>query len=449
MKLGDFFVEIGIQTDKKSVKAIDEQIKALKELEEQINIEIKKEKELAEAQTEEQKARIKKKYEIKEEVKLLQKQQAQQKASIANFRGMIKGIVGVAVATGTMVFAFDRMITRLAMANQKLVNFQQQTGISFRTLNKYASANVSANPLTSIESTAGSLQNLAQNLWDIQLGRGDVSAFQELSYFSGMNVTPYGKSIEEVIESVRSALTKIPNDVQATNLIQRMGFNADDLQMLRMTREEFEKTQNLFLDATQRKQLEKTGKQLNIIHLQLKKIKDIILVSFSKELETLLTALNYDIEHFGDAFNRLFPNFKEFVNYFEKINFVLDIFSKSIFYIVDDLIHYLTGGNSVIGLLIAAFEDLPIVQTIKNIGESVNKYFQGSGWSNLSNLLALGGFNPGLVTANALENMSKSVTQNVIKTINDRRTNNITINTENSNVVQSAIETATTSNYNR
>ena len=89
-------------------------------------------------------------------------------------------------------------------------------------MQKYAQANVAVNPLASIEGTAGSLSNLANNLWDIRMGRGDVSAFQELSYFSGQQVEPFG-SPEKVIEQVRSALRSIPNDVQATNLIQRMG----------------------------------------------------------------------------------------------------------------------------------------------------------------------------------------------------------------------------------
>lgn len=351
MKLGDFFVEIGIKTDKKSVQAIDEQIKALKELEDEINTEIKKEKELAEAQTEEQKTRIKKKYQIQEEIKVLKKEQAVGKASIANFKGLIKGAIGVSVAIGGVVFAIDRMVNRLAVANQKLMNFQHQTGINISTLNKYASANVSANPLTSIESTAGSLQNLAQNMWDIQLGRGDVSAFQELSYFSGQNVTPYGKSIEEVIESIRSALTKIPNDVQATNLIQRMGFSADDLQMLRMTREEFEKTQSLFMSASQRKELEAYGKQLNIIHLQLKLMKDTLVLKIApifikifKPIASVIQSIGHDLGVMLDILNK-YPIILKSVGVAVGLLMLkiapLQLLLSAIVLIIDDLIHYL------------------------------------------------------------------------------------------------------------
>ena len=272
MRLGNFFVEIGIQPNKKNIQAIQETIEKLEELRQNIKDEIDLEKELSQAETEEQKSKIKEKYAIDKQIRSLEKAKKQQQAQIANFKGMVKGALAVVGAISTVVFVVDRMVNSLGRANQRLMNFQHQTGISLSTLNRYASANALANPLTSIEGTAGSLQNVAQNLWDIQLGRGDVSAFQELSYFSGTNVTPYGKSLEEVIESVRSALRNIPNDIQATNLIQRMGFSPDDLQMLRMTKQEFEEVQNLFLNPQQRKELEGYTRELNKIHLEIKLI---------------------------------------------------------------------------------------------------------------------------------------------------------------------------------
>lgn len=463
MKLGDFFVEIGIKTDKKSVQAIDEQIKALKELEDEINTEIKKEKELAEAQTEEQKTRIKKKYQIQEEIKVLKKEQAVGKASIANFKGLIKGAIGVSVAIGGVVFAIDRMVNRLAVANQKLMNFQHQTGINISTLNKYASANVSANPLTSIESTAGSLQNLAQNLWDIKLGRGDVSAFQELSYFSGQNVTPYGKSVEAVIESIRSALTKIPNDVQATNLIQRMGFSADDLQMLRMTREEFERTQSLFLSASQRKELEAYGKQLNIIHLQLKLMKDTLVLKIAplfikifKPIASVIQSIGHDLGVMLDILNK-YPIILKSVGVAVGLLMLkiapLQLLLSAIVLIIDDLIHYFTGGGSVLGVLMKylsefKFDELPIVKSIMNIGNAVNNYLKGVGFDNLSKLLSLGALNPVAIGSIITDNLGRNMANNLINN-NDNRRNSIVINTNNPQVATQTVTSVTGQNYMR
>ena len=69
MKLGDFFVELGIKTDNKNIRAIEDNIKALEELEKNVQKEIDLEKELSQAQTEEQKARVKKKFALQEEIK--------------------------------------------------------------------------------------------------------------------------------------------------------------------------------------------------------------------------------------------------------------------------------------------------------------------------------------------------------------------------------------------
>ena len=179
MKLGDFFVELGIKTDNKNIRAIEDNIKALEELEKNVQKEIDLEKELSQAQTEEQKARVKKKFALQEEIKAQKQNLSGLKAQAQAMKDVIKGAVGIAMAVAGAVIAVDRMATSLVRSNQRLINFQRTTGISLGTLQKYAQANVAVNPLASIEGTAGSLSNLANNLWDIRMGRGDVSAFQE------------------------------------------------------------------------------------------------------------------------------------------------------------------------------------------------------------------------------------------------------------------------------
>lgn len=388
MKLGDFFVELGIKSDSKSIKAIEEHINSLKKLQKKVAQEIKLEKELAEAKTEEQKARIKKKYNLDKEIKLQETNLKQQKAQIANFRGMIKGAIGVATAIAGVVFAVDRMANSLARSNQRLMNFQHQTGISISTLNKYANANVAVNPLASLEGTASSLQNVARNLWDIQLGRGDVSAFQELSYFSGQQVEPYGKSIEEVIESVRNALRYIPNDVQATNLIQRMGFSPDDLKMLRMTRKEFDAVQDVMLNATQRKQLEKYGKELNLIHLQFKKLYDLAVIKLAPGLNNGLNAvlpvvssLSNDLDTVNYIIKTLLDGIWEirgallglFVIVQHKIAIILGVFL-----LLEDIVSFFEGKESFTGDFIK-FITTELPRALKDLATNLNNTFKGSG----------------------------------------------------------------------
>ena len=111
MRLGDFFVEIGIKTNKDNVKAIEKTIDSLEQLQKEVKREIELEKELAAAQTEEQKARIKKKYALEKEIDVQKTNLKQQSAMINNFKGMIKGAIATATAITMVVGVVDRMVT--------------------------------------------------------------------------------------------------------------------------------------------------------------------------------------------------------------------------------------------------------------------------------------------------------------------------------------------------
>ena len=456
MKLGDFFIELGIKPNKKNVQAIQETIDKLKDLRANVQDEINLERELAKAETDEQKAKIKKKYALDKEIKTLEKSNQVQKANIANFKGMVRGALGVVGAISAVVFAVDRMVNSLGRANQRLMNFQHQTGISLSSLNKYASANVMANPLATIEGTASSLQAVAQNLLDIQLGRGDVSAFQELSYFSGANVTPYGKSLEEVIESVRSALRNIPNDIQATNLIQRMGFSPDDLQMLRMSKKEFEEIQNLFLNPQQRKELEGYTKELNKIHLQIKLMYDNLVLKLfpvfldlAKQVMPFIQHVFMDIEAVSTILDKYPQQIKTIITAIGLLTVAFNPLLRTLtilYLLIEDVIVYFAGGKSGLGLLLNFFEDLgnkiktsidenPLIQSIKNIGNAVNESFMGKGFINLQNLIGtLSGFTAGI--ANGINTMSFDMAQKAVNNIIPPQTNQIktTNNNDNKNI---------------
>lgn len=413
MKLGDFFVELGIKTDNMNIRAIEDNIKALEELEKNVQKEIDLEKELSQALTEEQKARVKKKFALQEEIKAQKQNLSGLKAQAQAMKDVIKGAVGIAMAVAGAVIAVDRMATSLVRSNQRLINFQRTTGISLGTLQKYAQANVAVNPLASIEGTAGSLSNLANNLWDIRMGRGDVSAFQELSYFSGQQVEPFG-SPEKVIEQVRSALRSIPNDVQATNLIQRMGFNADDLMMLRMTREEFEKTQQLFLKPEQQEQLAKYGKELNLLHLNFKLIGDRMLLDLLPviiDIEEAILPLFKEVANFLKPLSKMVGMVTKTVSNMQQVPQVIATIKMAIlglitainpliggltllYLILEDIFVYFTGGDSVLGDLLNYFDELgkkleatELVKFFKTVGDSIKQNFTGGAVENLAKII--------------------------------------------------------------
>lgn len=186
-------------------------------------------------------------------------------------KGVTKGFQGGKLAVGAFATALvgamvvvDKIGYKLAQTQQKFISFQRQTGISLDTLNKYASASASVNLGATPEAMAGSLQRVAQNLFDIRMGRGDISPYQELGFFGGTAINPYGKSVEQIIEELRHALKGV-SDIQATNIITRMGFSPEDLIMLRMSREEFEKIQSIYLSPEKQEALNRFGLQMRSI----------------------------------------------------------------------------------------------------------------------------------------------------------------------------------------
>ena len=329
-------------------------------------------------------------------------------------------VTGVALAYS----AIDRMITSLAQANQQMITFQRTSGISLQSLNKYATANAAVNANSSIEGTAQSMQRLANNLWNIQMGRGDISPYQELAFVGGKAFNPVGMSVEQVIENVREAIKGV-DDLQATNIIQRMGFAPDDLLMLRMSREEFEKLNDLFLSPQKREEMYKYGLELKKIHLEFQKVGQSITINLAKPFITTITVVKKLSEFiykaiikpiqlgfktigslisnsvslvkaltkaFLETFEILKPIFslvkaltKAFLETFEilkPIFSILKMIGEAIWLPIEDVLTYLTGGDSLTGRALeglsniidnlnASFEDSKIVKFFESIKKGI------------------------------------------------------------------------------
>lgn len=288
MNLGELFIKLGVKGD---TKELDKTIKQMEEAEKHSKDLIKYRKDLAKATSENEKALIKKNFANKVQLDNLKKQSAQIKQNNANWVGMAKGVLGFVAAAAIAYKTTETLVNSLAKANQQMITFQRTTGISLSSLNKYASANAAVNFNSSIEGTAQTMQRLSQNLWDIQMGRGDISPYQELAFVGGKAFNPMGMSVEQVIESVRDAIKGV-NDLQATNIITRMGFAPDDLMMLRMSREEFKKINDLFLDSKSREALNKYSLELKKVQLQFNLLKDKTLLKIMPYFVKLTRHLN-------------------------------------------------------------------------------------------------------------------------------------------------------------
>ncbi len=270
MKLADFFVQLGVKGD---TQALDKTINQLEEAERASKRQIKYQQDLAKATSEEQKELIRKNYYQNKSLDLAKKEKRELQEQKNHIIGIVKGITALSAGAIIAYKAIDRMVNSLATANSRMIAFQRQTGISFESFNKYASAAASVNFNATPEQMANTMQNLANNLYDIRMGRGDISPYQELSFVGGKSFNPMGMTVEQLIESVREAIKGV-GDVQATNIITRMGFSPDDLLMLRMTREEMEKINDLFLSPKEREQMNAYSLQIKKMRLEFQLMKD-------------------------------------------------------------------------------------------------------------------------------------------------------------------------------
>lgn len=308
MKIGEFFISLGVKGDTKKLDDTKEQLE----------------------KTEKQGAKLNKGFQA--------------------LKGTILKFTGGLTLAYTVI---DRMSMSLAKANQQMINFQRQTGLSFDMLNRYASASASVNANATIEGTAQSMQRVAQNLWDIRMGRGDISPYQELAFVGGKPFNPAGMSVEQVIENLREALKGVA-DVPATNIITRMGFSPDDLLMLRMTKEELAEINNLFLDRESREALYRYGLQMRNLDLQFALIKDNILLKVMPAFVKLKTQVKDSFSVWVE-----FLSNKEILNTLKGIGLIFAgwmVFLRpviagltALYLILEDLVFWYQGKGSIFG----------------------------------------------------------------------------------------------------
>lgn len=358
MKLGELFVQL---TTKGDTKELNNTLQQLEKAHKLNVIDLDTKRKLKKASSEEEKQLILKNAEQKKSILNTKEAIASNKQHASSLRSIVTGFTALVAGATIAYHAIDRMINSLADANQKLINFNRQTGISLGTLNKYASASAAVNRNATIEGTAQSLQNVASNLYDIQMGRGDISPYQELAFVGGRAFNPANMSVEQVIENVRQAIKGV-GDIQATNIITRMGFSPDDLMMLRMSREEFEKMQGLFLDPASREALNQYGLQLHIVSLQFQLMRDKILLklmptfirlsqqllritTFWVDLVKAIKDSNFEANAVGKTFNALVDVFKALG---VAIEATLMPF-KMLFLFIEDVVGYALGWDSYIG----------------------------------------------------------------------------------------------------
>lgn len=394
MKLGELFVQLGVQGDTKELKKT---LADMEKADKLSSIELKKRKALKEATTAEDKALIQETADRKKEIVQTKDTIAKKENLTRAVQGVVRGFAAFATAAGIVYHAVDRMAGALVQANAHMITFNRTTGIGFGSLNKYASAAMAVNPNASIEGTAQTMQNLAQNLYDIRMGRGDISPYQELAFVGGKPFNPMGMNVEQVIESVREAIKGV-DDIQATNIITRMGFSPEDLQMLRMSRKEIEGIQSLFLNTAEREEIQRLGIEYKKLQLQTQLYWQRGLIQMipalqkvMKFMKGLAKQVTDSITLWGEAFDRVtdFTKGCDILSIALKglgIAFAL-LMAKihpfwvgfmALYVVLEDIVGYFLGWNTVIIPALKMFGDF-LVGWINDIGDRIK---ERGGWIN-------------------------------------------------------------------
>ena len=284
MKLGELFVELGT---KGNTKELEKTLKQLKEAEKEVAAQIKLNKDLAKATSDEEKALIKKNYAQKQEIaateKVINKNKERNKTIVEGIKGFTRLIGTISLAIGVL----DRFANASAKSNQNILTLSQNSGIDVNTINKYASAARGLNYNVSREAVAQSFVGLSENLRRLRTGE-DVStipgALGLLPAVGGRSFNAYGMNTTQFMEALREALKGV-SDEWASDILGRLGLSADLLPMLRMSAQEFAQVRNRF--PSEDKMMEEQRRSL-----ELQEQRDEIARNFQEVLIKLYPVLN-------------------------------------------------------------------------------------------------------------------------------------------------------------
>jgi len=272
-----------------------------------------------------------------------------------NLKSTLKSATRFAAAVTAAVVVVDHMATSLLKNNQAFISFNQQTGLAIGNMQRIAKAGMLANMNITPETVMQSMQAVQSNLAQIRLGQGNIEPYQLLG------ISPVGKDANQVFDDLRSAIKGL-DDMTATNIISRMGFNPEMITVLRMTNAELEDMNGLMLSPEQRQAMEQYGMALRKVNMELGLLKDQALLAIMPALIDFLKGfkaiaqVTYDMM---DGFTKLLdliPQLKGalmalalgILAYFNPVIAAV----TALYLLIEDLAVWKAGGKSAIGTLV-------------------------------------------------------------------------------------------------
>lgn len=167
MKLGELVVELITKGNTKELKKTLDQ---LKQAEKETRAQIKLNKDLASATTEEEKALIRENAAQKQQIaateKVIKKNKERNKTIVDGIKGFTRLIGTISLAVGVL----DRFANASAKTNQNVLTMAQVSGVDANVINKYTSAARSVNYNVSRDEVAQAFKTISNMLEERKMG---------------------------------------------------------------------------------------------------------------------------------------------------------------------------------------------------------------------------------------------------------------------------------------
>lgn len=403
MKIADFFIQITAKGDLKELKMIADAQKAIKE---QSKVAIATAKVKVQQLKKETAEIVAQKKAKKEESKTLKdiliargKMFDQQNRmnilmakGIAQTALMKSGFLSMAAAVVGVTLTVDKMVMKLAQANQSFINFQRQTGMSIQTAQGMSAAMANLDVSMSPEQIMQSMQSLQTNLVGIGYGQGNIGAYQIAGVPIGLgNIY----NAEGTFENIRKAL-RGRHPAEQTYLLQQMGLDPRLGALINMSDKEYAQMKAeqsmLYLDPKVRKDIQELGKDVNKLFLTIKKMFDLITVAIGHAVRPLGAFLKMAVNSVNVIVEAL-EKLPAVLKTIEVISLaIIAIWTKGLVLllpIIEDLAVWAAGGNS----FFKEFFNDP-EKVLKAVGETFSDWFKNifgnDFWTNLTKAITDG-----------------------------------------------------------
>lgn len=422
MKIADFFIQITAKGDLKELKMIADAQKAIKEQSKMAVAAAKVKVEQLKKETVEIQKQAKQK---KEEPKTLKDiliargkmfdQQA--KMNLLMGKGILQtammksGISALAAGFVIATLAVDKMVMKLAQANQAYINFQRQTGMSMQGAMGMSAAMANLDVTMTPQEIMQNMQNLQSNLIGVQFGMGNIAPYQ----MAGIN--PWGANFDTIRKQLKGFAP-----AYRTFLLQQMGLDPRLGALIDLSDKEYANMKAeqslLYLDPQVRKDIQVISAEVNKMFLVMKKMKDLIVVILGHAAKPLTSFLKMAL----NTVNIVLEGIAKMPALLKTIEVIvmgiMTWITRGLIWLIpilEDLAVWAAGGNSFFKELFTNPKDV-----FEALGEH---FFNGDFWSNLKDVITAGVKNAFNIKENVKKQAENHPDSNFLKALQGENIN--------------------------